>query len=96
MEWYQLDGRPLALTIYYFPDAPLEGDLDNIIKPIQDALINVVFLDDNQVERIVAQKFEPQEDWDIGEPSLQLAKVLDVKPPVIYVRVDDDRGWRVL
>lgn len=95
-EWYHLDKRPLALTIYYFSDAPLEGDVDNLVKPIQDALIKVAFLDDNQVERVVAQKFEPQEDWDIREPSLQLAKVLDTKPPVIYVRVDDDLGWRFL
>ena len=29
-----LDDRAVAVTIYYFPIAPMEGDIDNIVKPI--------------------------------------------------------------
>ena len=68
-----LDRRSLALTIYYFLPAPMEGDLDNIVKPIMDALISVAYFDDKDIERIAIQKFEPQVEWDFVDPSDQLA-----------------------
>lgn len=36
----------LVITYYYDGDSP---DVDNIIKPIQDALMGIVFVDDGQV-----------------------------------------------
>ncbi len=87
---------PLALTIYYFPAAPMEGDIDNIVKPIMDALISVAYMDDNDVERVVVQKFEPDVDWDFSNPSDQLAAALDANPPVVYFRVDENLSWRML
>jgi crossover junction endodeoxyribonuclease RusA len=33
-EWEWLDERRVAVTIYYFLDAEMQGDIDNIIKPI--------------------------------------------------------------
>lgn len=89
-----LDHRALAVTIYYFSSAPMMGDLDNIVKPILDAMINVAYLDDNVVERIVVQKFESEGGWEFFAPSDRLALTLDIKPPVIYIRVDDDLSWR--
>lgn len=89
-----LDDRALAVTIYYFSNAPMEGDIDNIVKPIMDGLIAVAYLDDKVVERVVAQKFEPDADWEFTRPSAQLAAALDKGPPVVYVRVDDDLMWR--
>jgi hypothetical protein len=41
-----LDDRAVAVTIYYFPIAPMEGDIDNIVKPILDALIGIAYPDD--------------------------------------------------
>ena len=41
----QTDVR-VTITYYYDGDTP---DVDNIIKPIQDALIGLVYVDDNQV-----------------------------------------------
>ncbi|MBK1624358.1 RusA family crossover junction endodeoxyribonuclease [Afifella marina] len=89
-----LDDRPLAVTIYYFPSDPMEGDIDNIVKPIVDAMKGVSYLDDRSVERIAAQKFEPEEDWQCVAPTEQLAFALDMEPPVIYIRVEDDLHWR--
>ena len=40
------DEVAITITYYYDGDTP---DVDNIIKPIQDALIGVVYADDNQV-----------------------------------------------
>jgi hypothetical protein len=91
-----LDRRPVAVTIYYFPAAPMEGDIDNIVKPIMDALIRVAYMNDKDVERVAAQKFEPEVEWDFADPSDQLAAALDIDPPVIYVRVDDGLIWKRL
>lgn len=33
-------------------------DIDNIIKPIQDALKSIIYVDDNQVESIIARKHD--------------------------------------
>jgi crossover junction endodeoxyribonuclease RusA len=91
-----LDNRPLAATIYYFLSARMEGDIDNIVKPILDALKGVANLDDKLVERVIVQKFEPEAGWEFSAPSDQLAAALDKSPPVVYVRVDDDLSWRSL
>ncbi|APH73903.1 RusA family crossover junction endodeoxyribonuclease [Aquibium oceanicum] len=89
-----LDQRPLALTIYYFPSAPMDGDVDNIIKPILDALVAVVYPDDRLIERVVAQKFEPALEWSFSQPSEMLEAALMTTDDVVYVRVDDDLAWR--
>ena len=91
-----LDNRALAVTIYYFPNAPMEGDIDNIVKPILDGLKLVAYPDDSLIERVVAQKFEPDGGWEFSSPSDQLAAALDTTPPVVYILVDDELSWRRL
>lgn len=91
-----LDRRALSVTIYYFPSDPMEGDIDNIVKPIMDSLIAVAYLDDKAVERVVAQKFEPDGGWEFSAPSDQLAAALDKAAPVVYVVVEDTLSWRTL
>lgn len=72
----------------------MEGDVDNIVKPIMDALIGIAYPDDRVVERVLVQKFEPDVDWSFEEPSEMLSAALDTDAPVVYVRVDDDLAWR--
>ncbi len=91
-----LDDRPLAIAIYYFPADAMEGDVDNIVKPIMDALIGVAFLDDRVVERVTVQKFEPERDWNFVSANDRLAVALALEPPVVYIRVSDDLGWRTV
>ena len=74
----------------------MEGDVDNIVKPIMDALVGVAYLTDQVVERVAVQKFEPTTSWNVAEPSEQLAIALDTGTPVLYIRVDDNLGWRDL
>lgn len=76
VEWAYLDEGPVALVIYYFPTTPMVGDIDNIVKPIMDALTGVAYLDDQLVERVVAQRFEPGAGWTFVQPSEQLAAAL--------------------
>lgn len=89
-----LDNRALAVTIYYFPSDPMEGDIDNIVKPIMDALVGIAYIDDRVVERVVVQKFEPEVEWDFSAPSERLALSSETEPPVLYIRIDDDLSWR--
>ncbi|TGD97102.1 RusA family crossover junction endodeoxyribonuclease [Methylobacterium nonmethylotrophicum] len=84
---------PFSLTIYYFPSAPMVGDVDNIVKPIMDALIHLAYNDDRSIERVLVQKLEPGVDWSFAQPSAQLTGALLIAPPVVYIRIDD-LSWR--
>lgn len=100
VEFIWLDNAPVAVTIFYFPTAPMAGDVDNIVKPILDALNGQAYTDDRLVERVVSQKFEPEAAWSFGSPSAQLTAALDAisaadePQPVVYIRIDDDLSWR--
>lgn len=100
VELLWLEEEPVAVTIYYFPAAPMAGDVDNIVKPILDALVGTAYQDDQLVERVVAQKFEPEIGWSFEAPTEQLSVVLDTvsasyePTPVVYVRIDNDLSWR--
>lgn len=64
-------GR-IATTLFYFPAAQMEGDVDNIVKLVLDALGRHIYIDDSQVERIVVQKFEPGNIFTFTSPSATL------------------------
>jgi crossover junction endodeoxyribonuclease RusA len=80
---------PIAVTLYYLPDQPMPGDLDNIVKPILDALTRHIYLDDSQIERIVVQKFKPDVELAFKNASLVLTAALAAQRPVLYVRLSD-------
>jgi crossover junction endodeoxyribonuclease RusA len=96
VEWSFLDSRPVSVTIFFFCPAAMEGDVDNIVKPILDGMINVAYLDDRVVERVLVQKFEPGIEKSFIDVSQKLADALDTRAPVVYIRVDDDLRWRTL
>lgn len=47
------DDVTVTITYYYDGESP---DVDNIIKPIQDALIGIIYSDDNQVAETKSRK----------------------------------------
>jgi Holliday junction resolvase RusA-like endonuclease len=79
-----LDHRALAVTIYYFPSAPMDADVDNIVKLILDGMIGFAYLDDHAVERVTVQKFEPDGGWEFVNIADQLALALDTEAPVVH------------
>ncbi len=83
------EGR-IAVTIFYFPDGQMTGDIDNIVKPILDAMTPFIYLDDHQVERVVVQKFEPDNVFSFSRPSAALATALAKAGASLYIRVTDD------
>ena len=72
----------------------MQGDVDNIVKPIMDALVHLAYNDDRAIERVVVQKVEPGIGWDFATASNQLVNALSLAPPVVYIRIDDDLSWR--
>lgn len=62
------------------------GDVDNIVKPILDALSKFIYVDDHQVERLVVQKFEADNIFGFSSPSpALLAALAQNKPRFTYV-----------
>jgi crossover junction endodeoxyribonuclease RusA len=93
-EFVLLDERPLAAKILYFTPAPMEGDVDNIVKLILDGMLSVVYPDDRVIERVTVQKIEPEIIIEFVSITEKLMEAVGVQPPVVYVRIDDDLSWR--
>jgi Holliday junction resolvase RusA-like endonuclease len=88
-DFYFIDARALAVTIFYFPPWRMQGDLDNIVKLIIDGMGKILYPDDQLIERI-----EPRVEWDFISTTPTLAQAVKSDPPVVYIRIDDDLSWR--
>ena len=81
--------KRLGVTLYYFPDGPTRVDVDNIVKLTLDALWPHIYLSDNQIERVLVQKFEPGNIFSFSNPSAMLREAMTGTKPVLYIRVSD-------
>ena len=77
-----------ALTVG--PAEAMQGDVDNIVKPILDALSKHIYNDDRQVERVWVQKFEPGRIFQFARPSEVLSEALSGEKPLLFIRLGDD------
>ncbi len=68
----------------------MQGDIDNIVKPVLDAMSRDIYADDRQIERVVVQKFEPGGIFRFSAPSDALEQALNGDKPVLYVRLSDN------
>jgi crossover junction endodeoxyribonuclease RusA len=93
-DFFFLDDRPLAATIFSFPPTEMEADVDNIVKLIVDGMDKVVYPSDRVIDRVIVQKFEPGVEVVFHSLTPTLAQALETDPPVIYIRIDDDLSWR--
>lgn len=78
----------LAVTLFYFPQAAMTGDIDNIVKLTLDAMIPSVYLDDSLVDRVLVQRFNPEARTAFANPSDTLVEALGSADPILYIRVD--------
>jgi crossover junction endodeoxyribonuclease RusA len=85
-----VSGDRMAVTLYYLPEARMQGDVDNIVKLVLDALCKHIYLDDAQVERVVVQKFEPGNVFNFRSPSASIVAAISGPKPALYVRVSND------
>ena len=68
----------------------MQGDVDNIVKPILDALSKHIYNDDRQVERVWVQKFEPGRIFQFAKPSEVLSEALSGEKALLFIRLGDD------
>jgi crossover junction endodeoxyribonuclease RusA len=79
------DAVQIAITYYYEGDSP---DVDNIIKPIQDALNGVVFIDDAQVNETMSRKRQLNGSYQIKGASGVLLQGFAAGADFLHVRVE--------
>ncbi len=83
-----MQGELSARIIYFFTDST-NRDVDNIIKPILDALKGLVFVDDNIIFEVTARKTQKVAGLTIkGAPSC-LVGALDVFSDFVFVRIEE-------
>src|SRR5258708_26441789 len=86
-DWLLSPVDELVLRVaYFYVDAPA-ADLDNIVKPLQDALKGVAFDDDIQVVDLVASMRRKGERDRVPMPAL-LASAFKGGSDFVYVAVD--------
>lgn len=77
----------MVTITYFFEEASL--DVDNIPKPILDALNGVVFSDDSQVTDLLCRKRSLKGDLRIPQPSALLLETLESSEQFVHIIVAD-------
>ena len=80
----------VAIEIIYFFDGP-PPDVDNIVKPIQDALIGLVYRDDSQVTDAVGRKRDINRPFRVRRMSAVLARGFVIGEDFLYVKITRKR-----
>jgi len=83
----------VVITYYYDGETP---DVDNIIKPIQDALIGVVFIDDNQVTETKSRKRQINGSYKIRGVSSVLLIAFASGDDFLHIKVSEATETEVL
>ena len=81
-----LEAVRVEITNFFYGAAP---DLDNMAKPILDALKGVVYDDDSQVSDLVCRKRDRNYDVPIPSPTQILLDRLGQPGPFVHVFVDN-------
>jgi crossover junction endodeoxyribonuclease RusA len=76
----------LSITYYYDSTSP---DVDNIIKPIQDALIGLVYIDDEQIVDTSCSKRDINGSFKIRGLSPVLAKGFCEENEFLFIKVEE-------
>lgn len=77
----------LRLSIVYLSDRP-EPDVDNIIKPIQDALVGLIYFNDLQITDVDCHRRQDMRAAALNLPAL-LRQAIETGAECVYVRVTD-------
>lgn len=82
-------ASPLRITVVYYHGAATAGlDVDNLLKPIQDALTGLVYDDDGQVTDAAVRKTPIDAAVQVRGASLVLLAGYSRYHPFVYVVVD--------
>lgn len=75
----------IKITYYYEGDTP---DIDNIIKPIQDALVGVVYVDDQQIADTRSRKRDINGSYRVRNVSTCLLHAFSNGKDFIHVKIN--------
>lgn len=87
------DDVAIYITYYFEGDTP---DVDNIIKPIQDALIGIVYVDDAQVVRAVSSKTRIDGSFTIRGASAELLLAFANRDAFVHIQVTTPPDMSIL
>ena len=88
-------GGALTVTLTYFYDK-MPMDVDNIPKPVLDALIGLVYDDDSQVTDILCRKRQLRPDLSIPKRSPILRLALDHRSEFLHIVIEEARDMEVI
>jgi hypothetical protein len=81
-----LDFKMQLHVTYYHDGAPL--DVDNMLKPIQDALCGVVYVDDNQLTDTHGHLRDLNEPYIVRGMTLAVATGFSSGDPFVHIRAE--------
>lgn len=82
-------ASPLRIAVVYYHGAAAAGiDVDNLLKPVQDALTGLVYDDDGQLTAAVVRKTPIDTPLPARGASLVLLSGFSLFDPFVYVVVD--------
>ncbi|MEH2083567.1 MAG: RusA family crossover junction endodeoxyribonuclease [Nostoc sp.] len=85
----------VMLQITYFYDS-VQIDVDNIVKPIQDAIIGLAYVDDEQVSDLLVRKRNLSGNFKVEDMTSTLAQGFDRRKEFLYIVVIDAPNQEVL
>jgi Holliday junction resolvase RusA-like endonuclease len=77
----------VQVTVIHFYDTQTPIDIDNILKPIVDALNNLVYIDDSQVSDVIGRKRDFNESFILRDISPLIITSLTKRVEFIYVKI---------
>ena len=88
---------PLKITVVYYHDAiTVRLDNDNMLKPIQDALIGLVYVDDRQITDTEVRKTNIDGVFRVRWMSPVLAEGFIQGVEFLYIRIEEAPGHQEL
>lgn len=84
-----LAGRLQITVVYYHEGSEVRLDNDNVLKPIQDALIGLIYVDDRQITDTMIRKTSIDGQFVLRGISPILAAAFSQGVQLVYIRVDD-------
>ena len=87
------DGEVMVVITYYFKGGAL--DVDNMPKPILDALNGLVYADDRQITDLVCRKRDRNRDLQFENPSSVLVETLGRSEQFLHITVANARSLEV-
>ena len=86
-------GEVTVVITYYFKGGAL--DVDNMPKPILDALNGLVYADDRQITDLVCRKRDRNRDLQFENPSSVLVETLGRSEQFLHITVANARSLEV-